>query len=81
VREVPKAAKPVREVITSPDEETPTDHDVTKVQEPPQIAFSHKKKPSWKKELTQYGEKYGVREGTTRQVKRPKPFSSYMALM
>jgi hypothetical protein len=25
--------------------------------------------------------KYGVPEGTTRQVKRPKPFSSYMALM
>jgi hypothetical protein len=33
------------------------------------------------KELIQYGEKYGAPEGTMRQVKKPKPFSSYMALM
>jgi hypothetical protein len=31
--------------------------------------------------LIQDGQKYGVPEGTLRQVKRPKPFSSYMALM
>jgi hypothetical protein len=31
VREVPRAAEPVREVITSPDEETPEDHDITEV--------------------------------------------------
>jgi hypothetical protein len=37
VREVPKAAELVREVVTSPDEETPEDHDITKVQEPPQM--------------------------------------------
>jgi hypothetical protein len=41
----------------------------------------HKRKPTWARELIQDGEKYGVSEGTTRQVKRPKPFSSYMALM
>jgi hypothetical protein len=35
VREVPRAAEPVREVITSPDEETLEDHDITEVQEPP----------------------------------------------
>jgi hypothetical protein len=35
VREVPRAAEPVREVVTSPDEETPEDHDITEVQEPP----------------------------------------------
>jgi hypothetical protein len=33
------------------------------------------------RELVQYGEKYGAPEETTRQVKKPKPFSSYMALM
>jgi hypothetical protein len=38
-------------------------------------------KLAWERELIQDGEKYGVPEGTTRQVKRPKPFSSYMALM
>jgi hypothetical protein len=41
----------------------------------------HKRKPAWARELIQDGEKYGVPEGTTRQVKRPKPFSSYTTLM
>jgi hypothetical protein len=79
VREVPRAAEPIREVVTSPDEETPEDNDIT--EEPPQMTFSHKRKPAWAREFIQDGEKYGVPEGTTRQVKRPKPFSSYTALM
>jgi hypothetical protein len=79
VREVPRIVEPVREVITSPDEETPEDHDITLVQEPPQMTFSHKIKPSWARELIQDGEKYGVPEGTSGQVKRPNPFFSYMA--
>jgi hypothetical protein len=66
MREVPRAAEPVREVIASPDEETPEDHDITEVQEPPQMTFSHKRKPSWERELIEYGEKYGVPEGTKR---------------
>jgi hypothetical protein len=66
VREVPRAAEPVREVVTSPDEETLEDHDVTEFQEPPQITFSHKRKPAWARELIQDGEKYGVPEGTSR---------------
>src|SRR3984957_10949486 len=81
VREVPRAAEPVREVIASLDEETPEDHDITEVQEPPQMTFSHKRKLAWARELIQDGEKYGVPEGTSRQVKRPKQFSSYTALM
>jgi hypothetical protein len=81
VREVPRAAEPVREVVTSPDEEILEDHDVAEFQEPPQMTILHKRKPTWARELIQDGEKYGVPEGTTRQVKRPKPFSSYMALM
>jgi hypothetical protein len=81
VREVPRATEPVREVVTSPDEEILEDHDILEVQEPPQMMILHKRKPSWARELIQYGEKYGVPEGTTRQVKRPNPFSSYMALM
>jgi hypothetical protein len=56
MREVPRDAKPEREVIT-------------------------KRKPAWARELIQDGEKYGVPQGTTRQVKIPKPFSSYTALM
>jgi hypothetical protein len=81
MREVPRAAEPVREVVTSPDEEILEDHDVVEFQEPPQMRISHKIKPAWARELIQDGEKYGVLEGTTRNVKRPKPFSSYMALM
>jgi hypothetical protein len=80
VREVPRAAEPVREVVTSPDEEMIEDHDVTEVQEPPKMTFSHKIKRTWERELIQYGEKYGVPEGTLRQVKRPNPFSSYTDL-
>jgi hypothetical protein len=45
------------------------------------MTISHKRKPIWARELIQDGEKYGVCEGTMRQVKKPKPFSSYMALM
>ena len=41
----------------------------------------HKIKLAWARELIQDGEKYGVPEGTTRQVKRPNPFSSYTNLM
>jgi hypothetical protein len=81
MREVPIAEERVREVITSPDEEILEDHDIVEVQEPPQMTILHKKKPAWARELIQDGEKYGVPQGTTRQVKRPKPFSSYMALM
>ena len=53
MREVPRAAEPVRQIVTSPDEELLEDHDIVEVQEPPQM----------------------------RHVKRPKPFSSYTALM
>jgi hypothetical protein len=80
-REVPRATKPVREVVTSPDVEILEDHDVAEFQEPPQMTTLHKRKPAWARELIQDGEKYGVLEGTTRQVKRPKPFSRYTALM
>jgi hypothetical protein len=73
MREVPRAAEP--------DEELLEDHDIVEVQEPPQMTILHKRKPAWARELIQDGEKYGVPQGTTRQVKRPKPFSSYTALM
>jgi hypothetical protein len=45
------------------------------------MMISHKGKPSWVRELIQDGEKNDSPEGTKRQVKKPKPFSSYMALM
>jgi hypothetical protein len=45
------------------------------------MMISHKRTPAWAREIFQYGEKYGAPEGTMRQVKKPKPFSSYMDLM
>jgi hypothetical protein len=45
------------------------------------MTISHKRKPTWARELIQDGEKYGSPEGTMRHVKKPKPLSSYMALM
>ena len=81
MREVPRSAEPVREVVNSPDEESLEYHDMIEVQEPHQMMIFHKRKPTWARDLIQYGEKYGVLEGTSRQVKRPYPFSSYSALM
>jgi hypothetical protein len=77
----PRVAESMRKVITSPDEEILEDHDIIESQEPPQMTISHKRKPTWARELIQDGEKYGAPEGTMRQVKKRKPFSSYMALM
>jgi hypothetical protein len=66
MRKVPRVAEPGREVVTSLDEETHEDHDISKVQENPQMTFSHKRNPAWERELIQDGEKYGVPKGTTR---------------
>jgi hypothetical protein len=77
----PRVAEPVREVIVTPDDEIPEDHDMIESREPPQMTISHKRKSTWERELIQDGETYGAPEGTMRQIKKPKPFSSYMALM
>jgi hypothetical protein len=42
-----RVAEPVREVIASPDEDIPEDHDIIDSQEPPQMSISHKRKPTW----------------------------------
>jgi hypothetical protein len=77
----PRVAELVREVTNTPDDEIPEDHDLTESQKPPQMTISHKRKPAWAREIIQDGEKYGAPEGTMRQIKKPKQFSSYMALM
>jgi hypothetical protein len=46
MREVPRAAEPEREVVTSPDDELLEDHDIVEVQEPPQMTILHKRKPA-----------------------------------
>jgi hypothetical protein len=77
----PGVAEPVREATVSPNEEIPENRDMIESQEPPQMTISHKRKPAWARELIQDGEKYSAPEGTMRKVKKPKPFSSYIALM
>jgi hypothetical protein len=81
MREVPRVVELVREVVPSPNEELLEDHDMIEVQEPPQMTILHKRKPTWAREIIQDGDKYSVPQGTMRQVKRPKPFSSYTSLM
>jgi hypothetical protein len=71
----------VKEVIVTLDDEIPEDHDMIESQEPPQMRISHKRKPTCARELIQDGEKYGSPKGTMCQSKKPKAFSSYMALM
>jgi hypothetical protein len=66
MREVPRAIEPMREVVTASDEEILEDHDISEVQEPPQMTILHKRKPTWARELIQDGEKYDVPQGTTR---------------
>jgi hypothetical protein len=44
VREVPRTTEPIRGVVTSLDEETPKYHDITEVQEPPQMTFLEKRR-------------------------------------
>jgi hypothetical protein len=77
----PKVTEPVKEVTVTLDDEIPEDHGMVESQEPPCITISHKRKPTWARELIQDAEKYGAPEGTMRQSKKPKPFSNYMALM
>jgi hypothetical protein len=51
MREVPRAAEPVREVVTSANEESIEDHDLIEVQEPPQMRILHKRKLAWAREI------------------------------
>jgi hypothetical protein len=77
----PRVAEPIKEVAVTPDDEIPKDRDMIESQEPPSMTISHKRNPSWVKELIQDADKYGTPKGTMRQSKKHNPFSSYMALM
>ena len=43
--------------------------------------ISLKRRPYWAHEIIQDAEKYGALEGTFRESKRPRPYSSYVTLM
>ena len=47
----------------------------------PPKEVSHKRKPVWARELIQDSERYSALEGSLRESKRPRIYSSYMALL
>ena len=74
----PRGSKPEVEkfVLEDHDELEPQ-----KPEDPPKEVFSGKRRPAWACELMQEAEKYGAPDGTFRESKRPKSFSSYVALL
>jgi hypothetical protein len=75
--EAPKASVPV----TGDTLDDLDGHDELEPQEPLRMIISHKRKPAWAHEIIQEVERYGAPEGSSRQSKKSKPFSSYLALM
>ena len=49
--------------------------------DPPQEKNPHKRKPAWVREAILGAERYGAPEGIHRERKRPRPYSSYVALL
>jgi hypothetical protein len=56
----PRVVEPVKEVTITPDDQILEDHDIIESQEPPRMMISHKRNPSWERELIQDAEKYGA---------------------
>ena len=49
--------------------------------DPPREKNSYKGRPTWAREAIQDVERYGAPNGTSRESKRPRPYSSYVALL
>ena len=45
------------------------------------MEISRKRQPAWTREIIREEERYGAPEGSTRERKKPKTFSNYVALM
>ena len=79
--EVPKTKDTTMEEMTQENHE---DHDMAEPQEPvdpPHEKNSYKRRPTWAREAIQDAERYGVPDGTLRESKRPRPYSTYVALL
>ena len=80
LEEDPKAP---RVTIRDDEEHDLEDHDMAEPQrlvDPPK-EFSLKRKPTWAHEAIQDAEIYGAPEGSLRDSKRPRTYSSYVALL
>ena len=70
----------MKEVI----QEDHEDHDLTEPQrhvDPPCEKNSYKRRPTWAQEAIQDVKRYGAPDGTSRESKRPRPYSIYAALL
>ena len=70
-----------KETTCLPEDEAHEEHDMTEPQEPPVMETSRKRKPAWTREIIREVERYGAPEGSTRERKKPKTLSNYVALM
>ena len=52
-----------------------------KPEDPPQEMITYKRRPSWPREIIQDAKKYGAPHGSLRESKRPRTYSSYVALL
>ena len=72
-----------RVTVRDDEEHDLEDHDMTESQMPidPPKEVSLKRKPTWDRELIRDTERYGAPEVSLRESKRPRIYSSYMALL
>ena len=75
--------KSPRATVRGNEEHDLVDHDMTEPQMPidPPKEVSLKRKPAWAREAIQDAKRYGAPEGSLRESKRPRIYSSYMALL
>ena len=52
-----------------------------KLVEPLHEKNSHKRKPTWERELIQYLERYSAPDGMHKERKIPRPYNNYVALL
>ena len=71
----------MKEVSTSPDDETMEEYDMLELQEPPHMNISHKRNQAQVHEIIQEAERYGALEVSIRKRKKLNPFPSYVELM
>jgi hypothetical protein len=60
------------------------DHDMAEPQrpaDPPREMITNKRRPAWDQNIIQDAEKYGAPDGTFKESKKRRPYSSYMALL
>ena len=49
--------------------------------DPPREMITHKRKPTWVREIIEGAKKYGAPDGSFKESKRPRPYSSYVELL